>query len=499
MNTDQKKEQPELSSVTIGSNGLSALEYRRIWTKHVAQHEQKKRDKAKIQDTLYKLLESITPIDFRAVVGASENSELRMKHFVVATIDELLKISNENDWGICVNNEHVYVYNGMYWKPISMFDFKVFLGRVAEVMGVPSVDARHYVTQDHLYRQFLTRGISSAPSRNKDAVLINLINGTYEITGNDHKLRAFRRDDFLTYQLPFRYDKDSDAPTFKSFLNQVLPDEELQQILAEYIGYVFAKNLKLDKFLVLYGTGANGKSVFYEIITALLGKENVSNYSLKNLNEEHNRALIMDKLLNYGSEINASIEHDIFKTLVSGEPIQARLKYQNSMMIEHYARLCFNCNELPSEVEHTDGYYRRFLIVPFEKFIPETDRDPELAQRIISGELSGVFNWVLQGLDSLLKHKRFTESKAVKKTLQDYKLESDPVLLFLEDTGYHSSDESTISLRDFYTEYVHFCISSGYHKASIKKFSKRLRNHKITVERSGAGGKVYVFVSSKRV
>ncbi len=64
-----------------------------------------------------------------------------------------------------------------------------------------------------------------------------------------------------------------------------MPEQELQNILAEYLGYVFIRTstLKLEKTLLLYGSGANGKSVFYEIVRSLLGEQNTSEYSLQSL------------------------------------------------------------------------------------------------------------------------------------------------------------------------------------------------------------------------
>ncbi len=91
-----------------------------------------------------------------------------------------------------------------------------------------------------------------------------------------------------------------------------------------------------------------------------------------NLLEEHNRALIAYKLLNYGSEINATKTRDEFKNLVSTEPIQARLKYGNSFTMEHYAKLAFNCNELPKDFDHQNAYFRRLLIIHFRVTIPES-------------------------------------------------------------------------------------------------------------------------------
>lgn len=128
----------------------------------------------------------------------------------------------------------------------------------------------------------MTDGNILTPEKS-ETVLINLKNGTFEISGASQELREPTPSDFLKYQLPFDFDAGAIAPKFQLFLDRVLPEPELQAILAEFIGYVFVHGLKLEKVLVLYGTGANGKSVFFEIICALLGMENVSTFKLSSL------------------------------------------------------------------------------------------------------------------------------------------------------------------------------------------------------------------------
>src|SRR5262249_2831066 len=137
--------------------------------------------------------------------------------------------------------------------------------------------------------------------------LINLLNGTFEITPTKIHLRDFKREDFLTHQLSFTYDKGATAPIWQRFLDEVLPDESRQLVLAEYIGYVFTR-LKLEKTLMLYGSGANGKSVVFDVVNALLGPENVVNHSLASLSHEYHRAKLANKLLNYSSDISTRLE-----------------------------------------------------------------------------------------------------------------------------------------------------------------------------------------------
>lgn len=367
-------------------------------------------DHSKILNSLF---EQIDEVDFRREAGfMNDEQKLSKKHYLVTCIEKILETANRNNWGICRNHDFIYLYNGEYWSLLDNIEYQTFLGIAAEKMGVDKFDARLYTFREQLLKQFLAVANLPNPPQT-DKVLINLKNGTFEIDEGRWNLRKQDRNDFLTYQLPFAYGEDARCPVFNRYLNTVLPDIKRQQILAEYLGYLFIKPsvLKLEKALLLYGKGANGKSVFFEIVNALLGgTENVSSYSLQNLTNENGyyRAMLANKLVNYASEINGKLEASIFKQLVSGEPVEARLPYGEPFSLTNYAKLIFNCNQLPREVEQTMAFFRRFLIIPFDVTIPEEKQDKQLAQKIIKNELSGVFNWVLEGLKRLLLQKQFT-------------------------------------------------------------------------------------------
>ena len=206
--------------------------------------------------------------------------------------------------------------------------------------------------------------------------------------------------------------------------------------------------------MLLYGSGANGKSVYFEIVMRLLGPENVSNFSLEKLTTEPAyRAQIQNKLLNYASEISGNLESTMFKNLASIEPVEARLLYGQAFTMTNYAKLLANTNELPNTPEHTHAYFRRFLIVPFSVTIPAEKQDKQLANRIIDTELSGVFNWMLGGLRRLLAQGDFTNPEKVRAQLEDYKKQSDSVRLFLEENEYKPDADYYTALKDLYREY----------------------------------------------
>lgn len=457
-------------------------------------------EKKNHNELLEVLLQQIEPVDYREEADLGEDEKLAKKHYHVITIEHVLKHAKQNNWGLCRHNETIYLYNGCFWSMIEEGLLKSFLGKAAEKMGMDKFYARHYMEKDALVKQFFSSAHMPAPVIPDNKVLVNLQNCTFEISDEGTKLRDFAAADFLTYQLPFDYDPKAKAILFEAYLNKVLPDKVLQEILMEYLGYVFVMpgTLKLEKVLLLYGSGANGKSVFFEIVSALLGEENISSYSLQSLTNESGyfRAKLANKLVNYASEINGKLDASIFKQLVSGEPVEARLPYGQPFMLSRYAKLLFNCNDLPKDVEHTNAYYRRFLIIPFDISIPEKEQDKELAKKIIAGELSGIFNWALSGLHRVLENKEFTNSPAVKKQIADYRKESDSVQMFLEEQQYSESAYSPKLIKDLYFEYRQFCIEDGYKPLNKRNFRKRLESIGIIVSRLKSGNVAYLAKSN---
>ena len=427
-----------------------------------------------------------------------EKLKLNVKHYLVLSIENALLFAEKNRWGLCKNHDFIYLYNGTFWAEIDKETFQKFLGESAEKMGVAKFSARFYQFREQLFKQFLATAYLPTPENNNDTVLINLLNGTFEINAYGTNLKSFERSDFITYQLPFEYNPQAKATLFEAYLNKVLPDAERQRILAEYLGFVFIKHgskaLKEEKALILYGTGANGKSVFFEIVNALLGAENVSSFSLQSLTNDNGyfRAKLANKLVNYASEINGNLEASIFKQLVSGEPVEARLPYGQPFILKQYAKMIFNCNELPKDVEHTNAYFRRFLIIPFDVTIPTAEQDKNLHTKIIETELSGVFNWVLNGLNRLLEQKRFSDCEASQKAVEQYKAESNSVQMFLNDNDYQNSATNYKLIKDLYLDYRIFCNEDGNVPFKKTNFIKQLRALGITIDRNMYGNVAFI-------
>lgn len=419
------------------------------------------------------LLPHFEGIDYKTFPVFDDRGKPVQKKAVVRLVDKIIEVAKEQASDICYHNGLPYMYNGHYWEQIDLMEFQSFLSKAALAMGYDEIEGKHYKLKEDLYKQFMSEAFRTDVET--DRTLINFTNGTFEITPDYQRLRPWSPDDFLKHELPFDYNPDAQAPLFEDYLNRVLPDKDCQAVLAEFLGYVFMYSLKLEKVLVLYGSGANGKSVMFDVVSAMLGEENISSYSLDELVGEDSRyrANIADKLLNYTSEINRKFNSETFKKLASNEPISARQLYKPSFIMKNYAKLMFNANELPRGAENSEAFIRRFIIIPFRCTIPEIERDPELAQKIIKTDLPGVFNWCLDGLKRLLENKRFTDSEIIRKQIMELAMENDTLLQFIEFEGFVKSQDYML-LKHFYAEYKSYCHNCDEMPETLKKVSARL-------------------------
>ena len=437
-----------------------------------------------------------TSLDNGGTIDKLAEQGLPIKRHRVAIADALVDATKRTELGIAFfeqgTDAPAYIYSGTMWRPINNATFNDYLRELCKSFGIEPEIYNDVSYQERLREQIrdtffvgnpneIARGVSGS-----EPIMLNLANGTLE-TGTDGKpvLRDFSRSDYFTYQLAFNYEPQAKGNVFIDFLNEVIvnpdgtPDIATQKLLAEAVASVFIPNsvMKLEKVPVLLGSGANGKSVVFEVIQALLGAENVSHYSLQLLTAEkgYYRRELEHKLLNYCPELDVNgISTGLFKQLASREPVSVEVKYGNPYSCDTYARLMFNANQYPYISEKTHGLFRRLMFIPFTVTIPFEKRDNKLANKIIQTELPGVLNWVLSGLKRLLKQGDYSKSPAVEQALDTYKLQSNSVAMFAEDEDGKIDKETP--LKEYYSSYKDFCFTLGYKQYGYQRFREQVRD-----------------------
>ena len=373
------------------------------------------------------------------------------------------------------SEQHVKVFTGSHWESIEPQQWKDFVGACAEQCGVS--DSQR---MDHRFMTQLAEGLAFnlAKSRKQqipdDEVWLNLRNGTLVVKADGSlELRNHRKEDLFTYTLLYAYDPQAECPLWHQFLDRVLPEAESQQVLREFIDYSLMKTHHLEKMLLLYGGGLNGKSVTLEIIESLLGPMNVSYLSLSDLtSDEVKRAGIEGKKLNISHESGKDVNPNVLKQLTSGERVGIKHLYVDPRETNDYGKFIAAFNQLP-KAENTFGFFRRLIILPYEVTIPKEEIDRQLTSKLRE-EISGILNWVLDALPDLMVRGEFTVSEKCEKALDLYRLQSDNVRLFFNELCERS--EYTTEASEVYKAYKNYCLESSLKPVGKQRFYERLES-----------------------
>jgi len=294
-----------------------------------------------------------------------------------------------------------------------------------------------------------------------DPNVIVLKNGTYHIF--EKALLPHQATFNARQTLPINYDPDALCPINLKFLNEIIPGYII--FWQEWLGYHIYKTYIWQRVVVLVGDGDNGKSTLLKVIIALLGKENVSKQTLYRLSTNRFAAAeLKDKLANISADIGPEeIKHTGTIKMLSGDDwIDVERKNRDPESMKNYAKLTFSCNQLPKTPDETLAFFKRFVPITFEKIIPKEEQDDKLLEKLTTPEeLSGLFNWAVEGLHRALKRGRLHEPESLEERRELYLAMSDPVTGFIRDCVIEDP-EGFIEKSELYRQFVSYCKNKGF-------------------------------------
>jgi P4 family phage/plasmid primase-like protien len=242
-----------------------------------------------------------------------------------------------------------------------------------------------------------------------------------------------------TAQLGVFYNPTSTCPKINEFILEVANKHDVL-LIEEIFGWLLWPDYNVHKAVMLLGPGRNGKGTLLRLITAFLGKVNVSNVTLQDLvNDKFAKADLFGKMANIGGDLPSKDLSDTasFRNLTGGDDNRAQEKYRPAFSFRNKAKLLFSANVLPRSPDDTYAFYSRWILIEFQNiFIVEKGTaDPDLEAKLtIEEELSGLLNLALAGLKRLRENGwRFSYSKTVEDVEVMYKRNANPVLAFLMD------------------------------------------------------------------
>ena len=351
---------------------------------------------------------------------------------------------------------------------------KIEAQRIVQSKMLPSETKMLHITDAEEQWRLMIR--KSLDDINPDPYVINLQNGLYSVT--DDKLSPHDPEYPSTIQLPVNYVENAECSRFVKFLKEAMCDDEEQiELVQEIMGYCIAPITSAQKSFIFMGAAAAGKSVLLSVIgDILLGRRNVSHISWQALNERFKSAELFGKLANIFADLPTKNIDDngIFKGLVGEDYITVEKKHKDPFNFKSTARLLFSCNKIPKNYgDKSEGFYRRLIIITFNRSVPEEDRNPYLLDEL-RAEADGIFMFALAGLKRLMKNNyQFSVAQTNIDALQRYREESDSVRSFVKDCCELKPDKA-IGSTELYNAYYAYCEEFGMKAYAQKTFVQQL-------------------------
>ncbi len=301
--------------------------------------------------------------------------------------------------------------------------------------------------------------------------VINLKNTRLDIRSG--KCLEFTSDAIEFDRIPVTYDPSAYCADLDKMLNRVFcGDREVINLFEEMLGAVLLKHNRYQKAFLFYGNGSNGKSTILDLIKTFLGGRNYSAIALEKVTDRFNTSELENKLANIGDDVDNVTLKDTgtLKKLFSGNAIMVERKGERPYTIEPYATHIYSCNTIPRSFDKSDGFYRRWLLIPFNARFSadDEDYDPMIVDKITAPvALSYLLNIGIRGAQRLMKNGHFTEPQTVKDALEAYKADNSTTLSWIEDKELNE-DYFLNTPRDVcYSEFADWCRLSGIKSGNI--------------------------------
>lgn len=325
-------------------------------------------------------------------------------------------------------------------------------------------------------------------AEHEDHLLINVENGVFDVDA-DEKLPHSAAFNFRHVH-PFDYDPDASAEPVLDFLDEVVAEDYEKQTLLEYIGYCFEDGYPLPQFLLLYGTGGNGKGIFFEIVEALLGKPNTSSVALEHMlgDNDYMMAELDGSFVNIDGDIPGSVintqELNAIKKLTGRDSITVQRKFEHPFELENRAKLMFAANKPPRFHDNTNSVARRLMAIEFPyEFVEDPgpgqkQRRPyrELMAELTADEtLSGLFNEAITAYQQVRERGHFTieEQGSNQERLDEYRRNADPIVAFA-DRCLENQENMAVPKEILYTIYTRFAEDHGQYPAKKNVLLRKL-------------------------
>lgn len=315
---------------------------------------------------------------------------------------------------------------------------------------------------------------------NSNPYVVVFKNGILDLT--TMKFEEMSPDHLESIMINCDYDPHAYSPTVDEFFRTATKgNKETERLLYEAMGYSMLKTNALQKAFMLIGTGRNGKSTYLDLCKSILGKGNYASISFKDLANNFRASSLIGKLASFAGDISSQPiqDSDLFKSITAGEEVTLEEKYKAAQTLELFSTMFFACNKLPKTPDTSDGFYRRWVIVPFTADLTGISSVDGMTfkSKLLSEESRNYAAYrAVQAIKNVLDNTlEFTEPAEVKEIKRNYRIDNSTILSWFKE-NFSSNVDKLVGKKqtEAYLNYTTWCEGCGRPKSSRTTFLSTL-------------------------
>lgn len=324
---------------------------------------------------------------------------------------------------------------------------------------------------------------------------VSTLNGFLRFDGaNETVLEPLRAEHRQTFQIPCEWrGLNYRHPLWDDFVKLVFANEDEALTMSQFIGAsVFGLATRFQRAVLFVGPGGNGKSTFAFVIEALLPPEAICSLTPADLAHDYKGAELFGKRLNICAElpIKDILNSDALKSVIPGDKVTRRPIFKDPVTARPTAGHLLLTNELSRSADHTDGFFRKFVIIRAPNRIKDlVDEVPDYEKRLITEDvLPAVLAWAVRGLMTAVAHNGYIIPQTAQEALAEWRKESDTVAIFLDQETTQPGAKDWVRAGDVYQRYATWCEANGHkYKLNSTNFGLSLQRLGVERKRDGTG------------
>lgn len=319
----------------------------------------------------------------------------------------------------------------------------------------------------------------------RNPYFINFRNGTYNLYGDcflPAKENATRYL-LLSKRCEVDYDETAKCPLWEKALNDIfMGDQAYIDYIQRIFGYaLFGENKEHAVFLI-HGSGRNGKGLMFHILQTIMGSYFYQVPQNGFTSKGKDNPLIIADL--YGKRFallsetdrGAELATSLLKSISGGDMVSGRRHHELYFQYRPTFKVFIETNHLPA-IYDDQAMWDRMHTIKFERYFAPDERDEELGDKL-QRELSGILNWLLEGLRKYQERGLKKPPRAIEHT-NEHRKEFDVLGQFLEECFVFTEDEDNYILpNDVYKVYCRWLDDNRLKGMNGRMFGTEIRKRK---------------------